>query len=119
MGCVIVLCVRVFGWINLTDLPPHSNHHKKKQIKYLNETTMAGSSSHQQHQDGQEAAAKTCVTFRLLNLRDEYAFALLRGGLEAPVRAVIVPVLDDEGPWSCMTESHNSNSKSCGGHKHR
>lgn len=45
-------------------------------MKYLNE------SSESQQQQGQQQ----CVTFRLLNLRDSYAFALLRGGPQAPVR---------------------------------
>ena len=40
-------------------------------MKYLNETTTTTSQ---------------CVRFRLLNLRDQYAFALLRGGPQAPVR---------------------------------
>lgn len=71
----------------------------KKQLKYLNETASTGSSSSsnsssgQRQGDGHAGAAASCVTFRLLNLRDDYAFALLRGGPEAPVRAFVIVLL--------------------------
>lgn len=50
----------------------------QKQLRYLNESRTIGEGG----ADGQQQ----CVGFHLLNLRDSYAFALLRGGPQAPVR---------------------------------
>lgn len=47
------------------------------QLQYLNESRRGGNAG----------GDRPCLRFHLLNLRDTYAFALLRGGPQAPVRA--------------------------------